>query len=230
MKTFFTCILLFFSSFLFAQESPIDSLNTMDDINLDSAKNYFIGFGVGFNLMYPPEMKSRNSSENDSLNNWNGKVNSGYSIGIQYVRLLNDRFVFSSGLTISISNIAFEYQLKNNKINLGIPYSTIEVPFYYSYFPHFREGGFMGFGGIVPCIDITKKEDKDLRIFPLKTLNIWTTLGGGYTFVNSENTHFETKIALSCNLFNLINPEANIYTSTLNDIHLMRLSVGISIY
>jgi hypothetical protein len=225
MRLFLLLNFLLFSIVLFSQEDE-DSTFLVQDFELkDTLQKTHFGFEVGlshnlYNL--------RTNSDSVILRRNNN--NFGFNVGFNAERKINNFFSLQSGMRVNISSILFKIQSDSLNENLKTPYSNLEIPFNLVIHPHPNKFPIRYLAGTIFTADITKKDDKELRLLELKPNNIFIDFGIEYTYKNSSGTRFNTSLIYKYGLFNLIkNKKDNFISKQIEDIHFHSIALIFSI-
>lgn len=213
----------------FAQEEE-DSVEVINEARVDTLRTNHLGISLGVHFAYPFISPKIGAPGLDSIFNWGGKSQYGIVVGLQWLNKLNDKFYIQSGASIFISKLNYQMYQNGTKIDASIPYSILEIPFNLFYIPNFKKNSFNASAGFTYNLDITKKADKDSRIISLRTNNLIVNTAIGYTFVNSEGTHYQTQLIGSYGLINLLKPNRVDISTNLQSLYRSQIAFVITVY
>ena len=167
MKAYFLLFMLFwvFLPSAYGQQEPTDSIPFESNDSLFVHRT--IGFVAGGGVMLPfiePNMSS-------TYTNFEVKPKGSFHVGLSLQFPLK-KMALESGLQVHVSRIGLSYTRQSQALTDTFPFSTMLVPIMLSNLDTTKRKGFYVAGGLLPTIDITKKLDRDSRIFGLQRFHL----------------------------------------------------------
>lgn len=211
---FFWIPLLSFSQI--DDELEEDSAYFEDDFIKDTTSTTHIGFVIGGISQGVYYKVNTNISEADSLSFDKGKPNVGFMLGLIYDKDLSDRLWLRSGLFVSVSKLNITYDYQNSHHNYYFNHSTLEVPFWLNYaFSDLRKGLSWG-AGLKGSLDISKKEDKNDRVFKLNAAELLIGTGPGMRWQLGSGNLINASLGFNVSVFNLFTDNSNNYNQSID--------------
>ena len=221
MKLVLAFILLFLITLGYSQEqSHVDSLEYEP---IDTNNTHPIGFLLGGGLTMGNITGSGFVSK-DTFSNWGTKKQTLFSVGLIYNKDFTNKFSFQSGAIFNLSKIMIGYTFNGKEINDTSNYSTLSIPLLFSYKWNNKPDGIKFSAGMLTEFDVSKKVDKNNRVFPLKLVSPAVYGAIGYQ-IKSYTSIFEVKLFGQINPMNLIKNNNSSYTNSVEDFHFWRAGI-----
>ena len=229
MFKYFILLVLFLKVFSLSAQEDYDT-TYVEDLSLDTNKLRHMGLGVG-TFMHGLVFTNLNiNNTNDSINIISTEPQKGVCVGIIIERDLGERLWFHSGIYVNISTLNINYSKNNIVNNYKFNYSNLEIPLWLQYsFKNKRRGLSWG-GGISPSIDITRVQDKDLRNFKLKTMDLLIGTGPNLRWMLPTGAYLNIGLRINFGLINIINKNSSsIYNQEIDSSHRWQTTLLVSI-
>jgi hypothetical protein len=174
-------ILFFLSSMGYAQEPGIDSLDYAAEDSLNS--RHLIGFCIGGGMYLP----TINPLSHPQYGDFKTNPKASFNVGLN-IQLPGRRRMLETGLNVNVTKIGLDYKFNGVSPQDTLNFSTLIFPLYWTTQDTNRSKKFSFGLGILPTIDISKKADKDSRVFSQR--NIHLGIGSKLTFTQSAFSAF----------------------------------------
>jgi len=204
-------LIFFFSMTAFSQtQAPADSIEIEP---IDTNSNHAIGFLLGGGITYGNIIGSDIIST-DTFSDWGMNRQALFSVGLLYNKEISSRLSFQSGVVFNLSKVVIAYRQNGYELHDTTNYSTLVLPFLISYKLNDKPSGFKISGGIISEFDISKKADKNNRVFLLKAFSPAVYGSVGYQ-LQTFSSIIEFNIFTQINPLNLIANDNNNYTNAI---------------
>ena len=224
MKIFFVFLLLVISVSGFSQ---IQETDTIELEPIDTNYTHPIGFSAGGGLMFS-NISISGIVQKDTFSNLGTSPKGLFNIGILYNKNLSNRFSFQTGLMFNISKVSVSYSLNGNDAEEISNYSTAAVPLYLLWNPNGNKSGIFLTAGAAANLDISKKSDKNNRLFPMRTFSV--SFGGALGYrIKTYASVIETRLFFKTFPFNILKNDDSIYSNALENMKLWSTGLLISI-
>ena len=200
--------------------------DTLDLEPVDTSYSHPIGFCTGGGIMQSLIRPSDNPS--GDISKLKGALTNFFAVGILFHKEIKKPFALESGIRFNISRISVSYEQNNTAFVDLVNYSTMSVPFDFIYKPGKRPSGMFLAAGLSLDIDISKKSDKNNRLFPLKPLTFSLGAALGYRLKTYASIP-EFRLFVNYLPLNILNDNNTVYTEALQSIKHWRLGILLSI-
>ena len=225
-KNYKTSLLRIFPVLFIISLISVQSYAQSDSLSADT-NTHHISFMVGGGLSVNPLNIS--SEYADTLTYWNPSSRSFFMFGFSFSAPLGRRWQFQSGVLLTIGSLYSSYGLSGKSDRKEqTNYSTLSLPLLFRGNFSDRPGCFFLKAGILPELDISKKQEKNERVFGIKTLSPSFYLSLGKQF-KTEYTRFATEVFFTASLLNMLKNQESFYSSSLGSLRLFRTGILLSI-
>ena len=216
MKFLFLSLILLFSFVAFSQ-SQADSVETEP---IDTAYTHPIGFLLGGGITFG-NITPSNINSADTFSSWGTKPQRLFSVGLMFNKDFSSKLSFQTGTVFKLSKMVFDYRLNGYNYNDTTNYSTLAIPFLASYKLNDKPSGLKLTAGLLSEFDISKKADRNNRVFPLKVISPAAYGAIGYQ-LKTYTSIIEFKLFAQVNPLNLITNDENKYTQAIDKLYYWR--------
>ncbi|OIP02585.1 MAG: hypothetical protein AUJ98_00580 [Bacteroidetes bacterium CG2_30_33_31] len=214
----FVFLLAIFSN-IYAQE--IDAYDSLSINQIDTNYAHNFGFTIGGGVSFPVI----NPIFTDTFSNWRTEPGSLISIGMLYNSNLNKQLSLQCGLILNFTKIPIFFTINNNlNIKKITNYSSLAIPFFASYKLNQKKKGLFFTFGAQAELDISKKIDKDNRMFPLKAFVPELYSAVGYKF-NNIFSIYELRMFWQIIPINILKLDNEIYSHALASLIIWRTGI-----
>ena len=216
MRFSFLSLILLFSIAAFTQSHP-DSVETE---LIDTTNTHPIGFLFGGGIT-SGNITPSNINSVDTFSSWGTRPQRLFSVGLMYNKDYSSGLSFQTGAIFNLSKIVIDYRLNSYDYADTSNYSTLAIPFLASYKLSKKPSGFKLTAGLLSEFDISKKVDRNNRIFPLKVISPAAYGAIGYQ-LKTYTSIIEFKLFAQVNPLNLIASDENKYAQAIDKLYYWR--------
>ena len=216
MRFIFFSLILLFCVAAFPQ-AQIDSVEIEP---VDTNYNHPIGFLFGGGITFG-NISASNTISVDTFSNWRTKPQRLFSVGLIYNKDLSSGFSFQTGAIFNLSKIEIDYRQNGYDYYDTSNYSTLAIPLLASCKLNEKPSGFKLTAGLLSEFDISKKVDRNNRVFPLKVISPAAYGAIGYQ-LKTYTSIIEFKLFAQVNPLNLIANDEYKYTQAIDRLYYWR--------
>jgi len=221
MRFLFLSLILLITVASFSQFQA-DSVDTEPvDTTYTHPIGFLVGGGVTFGNLTPSNINSA-----DTFSGWGTQPQRLFSVGLMYNKDFSSKLSFQTGAVFNLSKIVIDYRLNNYDYADTTNYSTLAIPLLASYKLNKKPSGFKLTAGLLSEFDISKKADRNNRVFPLKVISPAAYGALGYQ-LKTYTSIIEFKLFAQVNPLNLIANDENKYTQAIDKLYYWRAGLVI---